>query len=128
MPMPHGFWGIAVHPDTPVLADVEEDSNLRVTNACIAEPVTAPARLFAVIDTFVPDQETLQTDRTLVATFLPGQREQRQLSLIMTGLNRITFQVEGEVPICVSGLLEETGSDSDLLEEEEEEEEAREDQ
>jgi hypothetical protein len=121
--MSHGFWGVVVHPDKPVLADVGEELNLRVTNVCIADAVNTAVRLFAVIETFVLGQEELQTDRTLVASFLPGQREQQQLSLLMSALNRITFEVEGDLPVYVSGVLEEAGSDSDPGDEEEEEEE-----
>ena len=131
------FWSLVVTPEREEPIDMPEDCCVRVTNAALVdEEGEEPVRLFAKVDTTLPDEEDLTNVKTVssdtaLAFFRPGVKVHENLNLVFSPLNVVALRVVGKGKVHLSGVIEPIDIDGDELmfeEEEEEEEEAKEEE
>lgn len=130
-------WTLVVTPEKEEPVDMPEDCCLRVTNACLVdEEGTEPVRLFAKVETMLPDEEnpanikTIDSD-TMIAFFLPGSKVHENVNVLFSPINVVAFRVVGKGKVHLAGVIEPIDiddSDELIFEEEEEEEEAKEEE
>ncbi|KAH0792777.1 hypothetical protein GPJ56_003400 [Histomonas meleagridis] len=128
------FWAKKVIPGENSHLDIPDDCYVSITNVCIPElPENgddSPIRLFAHVKIIKPDKSnkdgfTATQSTCLIASLIPKKIEQQQINVLFSPLNIVDLEVQGSVPIHVSGIRQQINS---LIEEEEEEEQFEEEE
>ena len=123
------FWSKKVIPGQRTHIEIPDDCYVSITNVCIPElpkdDDKSPIRLIAHIKIIKPDKNneesfTTTNNTCLISSLVPGKIEQQQINVLFSPLNIVELEVNGTVPIHISGIRQQIQS---LIEEEEEEEE-----
>jgi hypothetical protein len=122
---PPTFWGAVVTPSAPLPVKYPIDCLLTMTNACIAEPSAGAVRLILNVETLASSGDELRTEKTrsLIASFIPDRAEHARMDIVLSDQSKATLEVQGTVPVHISGIVTPLDfSDIDIDGEEEEEE------
>ena len=127
------FWSKKVIPNERAHIDIPDNSYVSITNVCIPElpkDDKSPIRLIAHVKLIKPDENNKDSFTTtqstcLIASLIPGKIEQQQINVLFSPLNIVELEVQGTVPIHVSGIRQQIHV---LVEEEEEEEQNEEEE